>query len=112
MKNSAMRGPGFRFTAGRAGAASALLLMIGGMAMSPAFADHGRGHGDHGDRGDRGGYDRGYDRGHGHWRHGYDRHDWRGGPAYEPYPVYAPAPVYYPPEPSAGVSLFFPIHIR
>lgn len=110
MKNSTMRSSGFRFTAGKAGAALALLAMIGGMAMNPAFADRDHGRGDHGDR--HGGHDRGYDRGHGHWRHGYDRGDWRGRPEYEPVPVYAPAPVYYAPEPSSGVSLFFPIHIR
>ncbi|MFI4980005.1 MAG: hypothetical protein ACHQIO_06620 [Nevskiales bacterium] len=104
MKNSTTRSPGFRFTAGKAGAAVVLLSMIGGMALCPALADRDHGHGErdhHGYRGD-----------HGHWRHGYDRRDWRGRPEYEPVPVYAPAPVYYAPQQSSGVSLFFPIHIR
>lgn len=76
-----------------------LLAVIGGASLCPVLAD------DHGRRGDR--HD---DRGH--WRHGYDRRDWRGGPQYAPYDVYAPAPVYYPPQPSPGISLFFPVHIR
>lgn len=107
MKNSTIRSPGFRLTAGKAGAAVVLLSLIGGMALCPALADRDHGHGD---RGHHHGYHGGGDRGH--WRHGYDRHDWRGRPEYEPVPVYAPAPVYYPPEQSSGISLFFPIHIR
>ena len=86
---------------GRLAAGFMLLCVIGGMTTCPLLAD---------DHGHRGGHDRGHDRGH--WRHGYDRHDWRGRPEYEPYQVYAPPPVYYPPQPSSGVSLFFPIHIR
>jgi hypothetical protein len=32
---------------------------------------------------------------------------------YEPEPIYAPPPVFYAPEPSPGISIFFPpIHIR
>jgi hypothetical protein len=88
--------------ASKLGVALVLASMLGGMAMSPVFADD-RGRHDHGDRG-------GYDRGH--WRHGYDRRDWRGNGYYEPYQVYAPPPVYYAPQPSPGVSLFYPVHIR
>ena len=100
-RSGSLRSPGIRF-----GIALAVAGVLGAMAMSPAYADdHGRG-----DRGDRGGHDRGYDRGH--WRHGYDRGDWRGNGYYEPYQVYAPPPVYYPPQPSPGISLFFPVHIR
>ena len=100
-RSGSLRSPGIRF-----GIALAVAAALG--AMAPAFADHhDRGdHGDRGDRGDRGGHDRG------HWRHGYDRRDWRGNGYYEPAEVYAPPPVYYPPEPSPGISLFFPVHIR
>ena len=93
-----------RSRAGRLGAAFALLSLLGGMALSPVFADGDRG-GDRGDHGDRG-------RHHEHWRQGYDRQDWRGRAVYEPYPVYTPAPVYYAPQPPTGISLFFPIQIR
>src|SRR5581483_2107587 len=100
------RGSG-RPSAARLGAVLAFTTMMGGMVMYPASADGGHGHHGRGDRGNRGD-----DHDRGHWRHRYDRNDWRGGPVYEPYPVYAPPPVYYAPEPSSGVSLFFPIHIR
>ena len=103
MTHSIQRSGCLSCSAGKLGLALVLASMLGGMAMAPAFADD-RGH--HG----RGGYDRGYDRGH--WRHGYDRRDWRGNGYYEPYQVYAPPPVYYPPQPSPGISLFFPVHIR
>ena len=90
-----------RSTAVKLSVGLALAAMLGGTVLSPAFADD-RGRGGHGDRG-------GY---HGHWRHGYDRRDWRGNGYYEPAEVYAPPPVYYPPQPSPGISLFFPVHIR
>jgi hypothetical protein len=75
-----------------------LLASIGTMTVGPAFAQ---------------GYYQGRHDHHRGWRHGYDRRDWRGAPEYEPYQeVYAPPPVYYPPQPSPGVNLFFPIRIR
>jgi uncharacterized membrane protein len=75
-------------------------LMIGSIAIAPAFArDNGRGGGGHAGHGGRGGY---------HGRGGYDR----GG--YYPAPVYVPPPVVYDPYAyqSPGISLVFPIHIR
>ncbi len=99
MTLSTKRRGNLRATAVKFGVALTLAAMFGGMVMSPALA-RDRGHGGRG--GDRGG----------HWRHGYDRGDWRGNGYYEPAEVYAPPPVYYPPQPSPGVSLFFPVHIR
>ncbi len=62
----------------------------------------------------------GENRAHGHERnqhydhHRGHRHEDR--PGYYPYmyaqPVYVPPPVYYPPMPSPGISLFFPIEMR
>jgi hypothetical protein len=102
MTLSTKRSGKLRYTVVKLGVGLALAAMFGGIVSSPAFAgDRGRG----GDRGGRGDY-------HGHWRHGYDRRDWRGNGYYEPAEVYAPPPVYYPPQPSPGVSLFFPVHIR
>lgn len=102
MNRSTVKGGSFRSAALRLGVAAALASAVGGMAFCPAIAD------DHGHRGydGRGGYDhRGYDHGYGYGRRGY-------GPYYAPYQVYAPPPVYYPPQPSPGVSLFFPVRIR
>jgi hypothetical protein len=95
MTISTARGGSFRPSFKQFGAAFALAALLAGMAMSPVSAD-GR-HGYHG---------------RGEWHGGYGRRDWRGGPYYQPYAVYAPPPVYYPPQPSPGVSLFFPIRIR
>lgn len=39
------------------------------------------------------------------------RHYYRGG-GYAPGYVYAPPPVVYAPQPSPGIDLIFPIHIR
>jgi len=62
---------------------------------------------------DRGGHQ---DKG---WHKGSSRDEPRYRPVrheQEPYhysrPVYVPPPVYYPPQPSAGISLFFPIDLR
>jgi hypothetical protein len=79
----------------------------------PAYADHN----------DQGGHNRGQEgnqgqHGNGHYQHDGRHHDNRreGGPGYYPYmyaqPVYVPPPVYYPPMPSPGISLFFPIELR
>jgi hypothetical protein len=113
MTISTARGGGFRPTFKQLGVVFALASLVAGTAMSPASADgrhghEGRGGGYGGGRGD--GYGRGYSRDN--WHSGYGRSDWRGGAYYEPYAVYAPPPVYYPPQPSPGVSLFFPIQIR
>jgi len=85
-----------------------ILASVGTMTVGPAFAE-----GYYQGRHDEGRHDGRYYDHHRGWRQGYDRRDWRGGPEYEPYQeVYAPPPVYYPPEPSPGVNLFFPIRIR
>jgi hypothetical protein len=81
-------------------------LMVGGLLVMPVFSDddHRGGpkqQGRHDNRrwqDDRRGH---YDRG----RYGYY--------PYQPGTIYAPPPVYYAPEPSPGISIFFPpIHIR
>ena len=86
--------------------ALAVASVIGGMAITPAFAadnhrdnnhrqvhrDNGRHNGEwRGDRNDRRGYQQSY---------------------YYSQPVYAPPPVYYDPQPSAGISLVFPLNFR
>jgi len=100
MTYSTAPGGSVRSIAGKLAMACAFLALVAGAAIQPAFAD-GHGRGGHGGRGygGHGGY--GGCRGCG----GY-------GPYYAPYQVYAPPPVYYPPQPSPGVSLFFPIRIR
>jgi hypothetical protein len=99
MKTSKTQAGSLRPTVGRIAAAVVIAAVTGSMFATPAFArrdDHRRG---------------------GEWR-GH-----RGGgvtigayPYAYPYgyaqPVYAPAPVYYPPQPSPGVSLFFPLNVR
>ncbi len=90
------------------------LAAVAGLVMVPAFGDehnrqgqgHGQGHGQ----------GRGGDHGNNRYAHGggYYGHDNRDN--YYPYayaqPVYAPPPVYYPPMPSPGISLFFPLELR
>jgi hypothetical protein len=90
-------------------AALALLCLGSAVALCPAVALADRHHEGnwHG-----GGHHGGYHHDNGQWRRGYERHDWRGGPVYQPYEVYAPAPVYYSPPPDPGINLFFPVHIR
>ena len=89
------------------------LLVAGGVAMTPAFGDE---HGNQGQGHNKGGEgargfqrDRHDNRNHRNYRR--DEHN-----PYYPYmyaqPVYAPPPVYYPPMPTPGVSLFFPIELR
>jgi hypothetical protein len=83
--------------------------VIGGISAGPALAKNdNKGHGPQ----QRG------------WQEDRNRHDnrgWqdnRGRRAYRPYryrpePIYAPPPVIYAPDPSPGISIFFPpIHIR
>ena len=85
----------------------ALVSVIGGLFVSPAFADDGHdqqgrhgdhGHRDHGNRGDRGWH--GDHRDYEYRRYGYAQ------------PVYAPPPVYYEPQQSSGISFFFPLDFR
>ncbi len=92
----------------------ALTSILGGLSVSPAFADDGHDqrdgynqrdwHDHHGQRdhyGDRGEHDRHGDRrDHEYRRYNYEQ------------PVYIPAPVYYEPRQSSGISLFFPLDFR
>jgi hypothetical protein len=107
MKTSTKQARNFRPTLGRIAMALTLVSVVGGLSMTPALGK------DNDDR--RGQRDNGW--------HNDNRHDdryWREHqrvyrPVYaHPYsaPVYVPAPVYYPPQPSPGVSLFFPLDIR
>ena len=98
----------------------AIASMLGAMALTPAFADNDGGH----DNGRHYGQQRGENRGD--WtrhRGDRDRHayrDSRGALVYrygpDPYyyaaPVYAPRPYYHAPQPSPGISLFFPLDFR
>ncbi len=89
MRTSNTQARKYRSTVGRIVTALVFVLMIGSIAIAPAFARDN-------DRHERGRYE--------HGRRGY----------YYPAPVYAPPPVVYAPEPyqSPGISLVFPIHIR
>jgi hypothetical protein len=91
-----------RSTISKIMAALVFASTVGAIATGPALArDDGRG--EHRDEGRQRGESH-YDR---------DRHEGER-PHYYARPVYAPPPVYYVPEPSPGISLFFPldIHIR
>jgi hypothetical protein len=107
MKTSTKQARNFRPTLGRIALALTLVSVMGALSI-PAFGDDRNGRRDNGVRdGDRHG-DRNFDRNRG--GRGY-------GPRYgHPYryaaPVYAPAPVYYPPRPSPGFNLFFPLDVR
>ena len=87
----------------RAATAMALALVFGGIAASPALADHD----DH-------------RHGHGHWRHERRDRGWYGhghgryfSPWYGPDVYYAPPPpVIYAPLPRPGINFVFPLHIR
>jgi hypothetical protein len=97
MRTSNTRVRKLRSTVGKIVMALVFVLMIGSMAIAPAFArDNGRGHG--------GGY---HGRGGGYYGRG-------GGYGYYPAPVYVPPPVVYDPYAyqSPGISLVFPIRIR
>jgi uncharacterized membrane protein len=97
MRTSNTQARKFSATVGKIVMALVFALMIGSIAIAPAFArDGGRGHG--------GGY---------HGRGGY-HHGRGGGYGYGYAPVYVPPPVVYDPYAyqSPGISLVFPIHIR
>jgi hypothetical protein len=104
MKTSTKQARKFRPTIGEIAMALTLVSIVGSLAMTSVF---GRDNDDRRDHRDNG-------------RHNAERHDrnWRE-PAYRPVyphhysaPVYVPAPVYYPPRPSPGISLFFPLDVR
>ncbi|HEY8024004.1 MAG TPA: hypothetical protein VIF60_05520 [Burkholderiaceae bacterium] len=96
--------------------------------MTPAMAQHDDYHGrdsNHGHADNRGhdgwrdGHE-GWRNGHEGWRDGreyrreYDERRWRDQhhPYYYAQPVYVPPAVYVEPQPSAGISIFLPIHLR
>jgi hypothetical protein len=75
--------------------------MVGAITTGPALArDDGR-RDEH--------QDQGRHRGESHFDR--DRHEYQR-PYYYAQPVYVPPPVYYAPQPSPGISLFFPLDIR
>jgi hypothetical protein len=80
--------------------------MIGGLLVVPAFGDND----DRGRPKQQGRYD------NRRWQDDRRWHDDRGRYRYyryQPETIYAPPPVYYAPQPSPGISIFFPpIHIR
>jgi len=93
MRTSNTQARKFGATVGKVVMALVFTLMIGSIAIAPAFArDNDRGHGG------------GRHEARGHYR----------GDRYYPAPVYAPPPVVYDPYAyqSPGISLAFPIRIR
>jgi hypothetical protein len=89
--------------------ALAVVSLISGLSIAPAFAERDNGHGradqrgGHGQRASRGDRD----------RHGYDHQ--RGGRPYGysyAQPVYVPPTVYAEPQQSPGISLFLPLDFR
>jgi hypothetical protein len=108
MKTSTKQARNFGPIISRITTALAVVSAVGGLSIAPAFGDN------EGREGDRDNSARNSE------RHG-DR-NWRErGPAYRPgyphpyyysAPVYAPPTVYYPPQPSPGISLFFPLDVR
>jgi hypothetical protein len=107
MNTSTTQARNFRPKLGKIALAIALASAMGGLGMTPAFGD------EHDNRGGNA-RDRGYDTARDQHRD-RNRHDNRRD-NYRPYryaqPVYVPPPVYYAPEPSPGISLFFPIDLR
>jgi len=109
MKTSTNQASNCRPTISKIVMALAVASVMGGIAMTPA---HGKGNDNrqgHQDQGLHKGQSKG-DR---------DRREYRPvyRPVYEhPYyysqPVYAPPPVYYEPQPSPGISFFFPLDLR
>jgi len=109
MKTSTHQARNLRPTISKIVMALAVASVMGATAMTPAL---GKGNDDR----------------KGHQDQGLHKGQYKGAreqPAYrpvyrpvyqEPYrysqPVYAPPPVYYEPQPSAGISLFFPLDIR
>jgi hypothetical protein len=109
MKTTTRQARNFRPTLGRIVMALAIASVMGGASMTPAFGkddDGRRGHRDNGWHNDNRHDDR-YWREHERVYRPVYRH-----PYYYSQPVYAPAPVYYPPQPSPGFSLFFPLDVR
>lgn len=86
------------------------LLGVGGLSVGSAFGDPQGNQGHNGGEGRHGGYRNQHDN-HGHrgYRRDEHHHDY---PYMYAQPVYVPPPVYYPPMPTPGINLFFPIELR
>ena len=106
MKTSTNQASNCRPTISKIVMALAVASVMGGMAITPALGDNRKGHQDQGLH-------------KGQLKNARARSVYQ--PVYrpvyqEPYrysePVYAPPPVYYEPQPSPGISLFFPLDIR
>ena len=86
----------------------ALASALGSASIAPAFADDNDGHRDNG-------WHKGEQRAEHHKRdQRNERYYYRDryAPYYYSAPVYVPPPVYYAPQPSLGISLFFPLDLR
>jgi hypothetical protein len=102
MKTSTTRAKNFRPAISKIVTALAVASVMGGMAITPAL-------GDNHDR--RGYHDKGWHKGE--WKN--DQPEYVYPPVYPYYysaPVYAPPPVYYAPQPSPGISFFFPLDVH
>jgi cell division protein FtsN len=109
MKTSTTQAPNLRPTIGKIAMALAVASVMGAMAITPALAKDNKDRKEHQDQGLHRGQNK-VDRDRTVYQPVYR-------PVYQdPYrysqPVYAPPPVYYEPQPSAGISLFFPLDIR
>ena len=117
MKTSTNQARNFRPTISKIVTALAVASVMGAMAMTPALGQSNESRARAAQ--DRGRHD---DRNQNDNRNRNDRRDQRESrPVYRPVyqhpynysqPVYAPPPVYYAPQPSPGISLFFPLDIR
>jgi hypothetical protein len=105
MKTSTRQARNFRPTLGRIALGLTLVSVMGALSVA-AFGDDRNGRRDNGVRNDE--RHGNFDRNRGERGYGYGRqHPYRYAA-----PVYAPAPVYYPPRPSPGFNLFFPLDVR
>jgi len=109
MNTSTNQASNFRPTISKIAIALAIASVMGSMAITPALAKNDKDRKGHQDQGLHKGQYKG-EREQPVYRPVYR-------PVYQdPYrysqPVYAPPPVYYEPQPSPGISLFFPLDIR
>jgi hypothetical protein len=86
--------------------ALAVASVMGGMAITPALGENRKGH-----------QDQGLHKGQHKGKGVREQPEYVYRPVYQgayrySQPVYVPPPVYYEPQPSPGISLFFPLDIR